>query len=131
MKRLLLLAAIVAVAVPFGSLLAESPKEKRPQDLVLKSPSGEAKRPPVPFPHGKHADDGTIACSACHHLVGKAKSEPTERLCSSCHLPGKCDGQASSDNCPDFQDAFHKACKTCHGPEGAGGFKKCGDCHSG
>lgn len=90
---------------------------------------GVRERPPVEFPHAKHAELIT-SCVRCHHdFDAYGNNEGSEgQKCGECH--GKA---ASAKNRVDLGKAFHLQCKGCHEDLTANGKKSgpvmCGSCH--
>ena len=88
---------------------------------VITIDGAQAKKAPVIFPHGDHAED--IECTVCHHT---AKGKDDAQSCFECH------GKDPKANDPSVSSAkvnpFHIRCRGCHQEKGEGPTK-CNDCH--
>lgn len=123
---------ILLIAVIFS--LAATDLMAQQDHLKLNHPEVFMKRerPPVNFPHNRHAEAG-FSCKDCHHQYKNGKNvldESTlqegnqEIKCSACHTP-----QFRID----LQRAFHYQCLSCHKKnereKKKTGPRFCGECH--
>ena len=112
-------------------ILSNSPVNAQPDKIVL-AISGKTTRPPVNFPHNRHAEAG-LSCKDCHHIYENGKNVLDESKleegnkgirCSTCHGPK---------SRPDLEQAFHDQCIGCHTKyekeKKKTGPRYCGECH--
>ena len=113
MKKLaILLAAVLAVALGFGPVMAAPPDKVVIQEI-------QKMKAPVAFDHKAHGAK-VKECKECHHKGEAGK----EQKCSTADCHGaKADGKKV-----DLKEAFHKQCKDCH-KAGKKGPTKCDECH--
>jgi len=128
MRKLWVVITAVLWGLTFTSLLGA-----QPDTLTLMSPGVQTReRPPVPFPHGRHMEEG-LSCKDCHHRYEQGKNvleesdlEPGKPgiRCQACHGPG---GRGS------LREVFHRQCLSCHQEKQKVGRKNvpryCGECH--
>ena len=140
MKKVLtvaLLAAFCAMTLGAVAVIAademktiDQPKEKFPKAKLDKK-TGEKKKPPVTFNHGKHGDK--LGCVACHHTQDEAKlkdGSDAAKSCFECHGPEAKDKQLDSYKM--IHDKVNGKCIKCHktpDATAAGAPTKCKDCH--
>jgi len=90
---------------------------------VITINKAQAKKAPVVFPHGEHAED--FDCTVCHHT---ATGKDDAKSCFECHGkdPNAPDPSAMSSK----ENPFHIRCRGCHQEKGEGPTK-CNECHKG
>jgi hypothetical protein len=116
-KALIMIFALALVAAFAASpAMAET---KIPETITIKG--AQAKKPPVVFPHGQHAEQ--FDCVKCHH---KAASKEEAASCFKCHGvdPNAPDPSVASAK----ENPFHIRCRGCH-KEQEKGPSKCSGCH--
>jgi len=118
----------VMVVAEDGMLTIDQPKEKFPKAKLDKK-TGEKKKPPVTFNHGKHGAD--LGCATCHHTQPELKAgDKTAESCFKCHGPEAKDKQVDSYKM--IHDKVNGKCLKCHktpDATAAGAPTKCKDCH--
>jgi len=128
MKRLLLIPVLVLLGMVFVLPLGAADAPKDP--ITMQMPDAtKATKPPVVFPHAKHA---ALDCKACHHKWdGKAAIQ-------ACKSAGCHDDVDSKKGDRSYYLTYHKpgkqSCLGCHKEmkkEGAAAYgpTKCQDCH--
>lgn len=128
MKRLLLFFALALLGAMLVLPLSAADAPKDPITMTIPA-GGKATKPPVIFPHAKHA---ALDCKACHHKWdGKAKIQ-------ACKSAGCHDDVADKKGDKSYYLAYHKpvtlSCLGCHKSlekEKAAKFgpTKCQGCH--
>jgi hypothetical protein len=110
--------------------------DKGPDDILLVPIAGTAKKKKTtPFTHKAHWDEYVPDCTTCHHKVkALGNVDPPKMTCSDsgCHTATECNDQTvpkKNAKCPNFEDAYHMNCITCHKQDG--GPTKCAECHTG
>lgn len=125
-SMILLIAVLLSLAAT--DLMAQQDHLKlNHQEVFVKR-----ERPPVNFPHNRHAEAG-LSCKDCHHQYKNGENvldESTlqegnqEIKCSACHTP---------QSRIDLQRAFHYQCLSCHKKNERErkktGPRFCGECH--
>lgn len=128
MKRLMLILAIALLGAMFVLPLSAADAPKDPITMTILE-GGKATKPPVIFPHAKHA---ALDCKACHHKWD-GKAEITACKSAGCH-----DDVTVKQGDTSYYLTYHKpgmqSCLGCHKAlkkEKAEKFgpTKCQDCH--
>ena len=117
-RKTVIILTILAMVVGSAALVAVAYGD---MPDVVTIDGAQAKKAPVVFPHGDHAED--IECTVCHHT---AKGKDDAQSCFECH------GKDPKANDPSVSSAkvnpFHIRCRGCHQEKGEGPTK-CNDCH--
>jgi hypothetical protein len=136
---IVILMALALIVSVFQTVSADQKIEKE-ITLNYKGKFKKSIKPPVKFPHEKHAVEYKIACTECHHIYKDGKNVWKEgdkvQPCFTCHPADRAEAKELSKKegvrILDLKNAFHKNCKDCHkkaDKEGKKAPTKCNECH--